>query len=334
MRVVVVGAGVVGLTCAVRLAEAGHDTHVLARDLPLETTSAVAAAMWYPYLAQPRDAVTRWAARSFEVFAELARTHPQSGVRMRTGTELLRTDDPTDPWWRDAVPSLETVRRPRDGYGAGWRMTVPVADMATYLPFLVDRLAAAGGTLTRAWLADLPGTGVVVNATGLASRALAGDDSLVPVRGQVVRVAQVGLEEWLLDDSVPGRPLYVVPRERVVVVGGTAESGSWDRTPDPAVAAGILARATALVPELAGAAVRGHRVGLRPVRPTVRLEPVPHADGSPGGVVHCYGHGGAGVTLSWGCADEVLQAVEDLDGYRASAAPSTELSDAGPSPAR
>ena len=309
---VVVGAGVVGLTCAVRLAEAGYDTHVLARDLPMETTSAVAAAMWYPYLAQPRGAVTGWAARSFAVLADLSRTHPQSGVRMRAGTELLSTDRPGDPWWRDAVPGLETVPRPRDGYGAGWRMTVPVADMATYLPFLVDRLAAAGGTLTRSWLADLPDTGVVVNATGLASRALAGDESLTPVRGQVVRVAQVGLEEWLLEDSDPSRPLYVVPRERDVVVGGTADRGSWDRTPDPATARQVLARATALVPELAGAEVLGHRVGLRPARPTVRLEAVPHDGGGTGGVVHCYGHGGAGVTLSWGCADDVLAAVEHM----------------------
>ena len=326
MRVVVVGAGVVGLTCAVRLAEAGHDTDVLARDLPLETTSAVAPAMWYPYLAQPRDAVTRWAARTFEVLAGLASTQPQSGVRMRTGTELLATDRPADPWWRDAVPSLEKVSRPRDGYGSGWRMTVPVADMATYLPFLVDRLTAAGGTLTRAWVADLPRTGVVVNATGLASRALAGDDTLAPVRGQVVRLAQVGLEEWLLEDSDPARPLYVVPRERDIVVGGTADRGSWDRTPDPATARQLLARATALVPELAGAEVLGHRVGLRPARPTVRLEAVPHDDGGPGGVVHCYGHGGAGVTLSWGCADDVLAAVEGLLAYRSSPEPSTRVS--------
>jgi D-amino-acid oxidase len=184
--------------------------------------------------------------------------------------------------------------------------------MATYLSFLGDRLAAAGGTLTRAWLADLPDSGYVVNATGLASRALAGDDTLTPVRGQVVRVAQVGLDEWLLDDSDPARPLYVVPRERDVVVGGTADRGSWYRAPDPATARQVLARAAALVPGLAGARVVGHRVGLRPARPTVRLEAVPHAGGAPGGVVHCYGHGGAGVTLSWGCAGDVLKAVEHL----------------------
>ncbi len=57
-RVVVVGAGVTGLSCAVRLLEDGHRVDVLARDLPLETTSAVAAALWYPYRAYPFDQVT------------------------------------------------------------------------------------------------------------------------------------------------------------------------------------------------------------------------------------------------------------------------------------
>lgn len=313
MRVVVVGAGVVGLTCAVRLAEAGHEPHVLARDLPLETTSSVAAAMWYPYLAQPRDAVTRWAGRTFTELAGLAVTHPQSGVRMRAGVELLPgAGPPENPWWADAVPGVATERAPRDGYAFGWRLTVPVADMATYLPFLVDRLTVAGGTLTRGWLPDLPTSGLVVNATGLASRRLADDETLVPVRGQVLRVAQIGLDEWLLEGSDPQRPLYVVPREHDIVVGGTAQRGSWDRTPDPATAREVLARATSLVPDLARAAVLGHRVGLRPARPSVRLEAVPHPDGSPGGVVHCYGHGGAGVTLSWGCADDVLAAVEHI----------------------
>ncbi|HEX7189034.1 MAG TPA: FAD-dependent oxidoreductase [Actinomycetes bacterium] len=330
MRVIVVGAGVVGLTCAVRLSEAGHDAHVLARDLPPETTSAVAAALWYPYRALPRDAVTRWSARSYEVFRGLAQTHPHSGVRMREGVELLRADHPEEPWWRAAVPGLTTVRDPAPGFRSGWRLELPVADMTTYLAFLLARLEAAGGTLTRAWLPDLPTTGVVVNATGLASRHLADDHSLQPVRGQVVRVEQVGIAEWLLEGSDPTRPLYVVPREHDVVVGGTADEGSWDLGADPQVAEGLLQRAVEMVPALGGACVLGHRVGLRPARPSVRLEAVPHPDGEPGGVVHCYGHGGAGVTLSWGCADDVLSAVEQLasgvPGYVESGTSSTGLS--------
>jgi D-amino-acid oxidase len=91
------------------------------------------------------------------------------------------------------------------------------------------------------------------------------------------------------------------------VVGGTEDDGEWDRRPDPAVARRLLAGAAELVPELARAPVLGHRVGLRPVRPSVRLD----AETAPGGglVVHCYGHGGAGVTVSWGCADEVAAIV-------------------------
>jgi len=71
-RVLVVGAGVVGLSCALRLLEAGRRVDVLARDLPLETTSSVAAAIWYPYLALPQDRVTAWGRTSYAAFARLA----------------------------------------------------------------------------------------------------------------------------------------------------------------------------------------------------------------------------------------------------------------------
>ncbi len=314
VRVLVVGAGVVGLTCAVRLAEAGIDTHVLARDLPAETTSAVAAAIWYPYLALPQDRVTAWAARSRTELVALTEVEG-TGVHLRDGVELLGADAPHDPWWRPAVPALEHVIDPAPGYARGWRLALPVADMSVYLGWLQQRLQAAGGTLSRHWLAELPTTGLVVNATGLASRAMAGDESLHPVRGQVVRVERVpGLDEWLIDDTDEKRPLYVVPREHDVVIGGTADDGEWDLRPDASTATTVLARAAALMPALGSARVLGHRVGLRPARPAVRLEAVPHTDGSPGGVVHCYGHGGAGVTLSWGCADDVLAEVEVLGG--------------------
>jgi D-amino-acid oxidase len=139
----------------------------------------------------------------------------------------------------------------------------------------------------------------VVNCAGIGSRLLAQDLTVTPVRGQVVLVAQTGLDRWWLDES---GPTYVVPRSSDIVVGGTDDEGDWSRTPDPETAERILARAVALVPGLAGATVLRHRVGLRPVRPSVRVERV-------GDVVHCYGQGGAGVTLSWGCADEVARLV-------------------------
>ena len=310
MRVVVVGAGVVGLTCAVRLAEEGYEAHVLARDLPLETTSAVAAAIWYPYRAEPRERVLDWSARSFAALSRLAETEPRSGVRMLPGTELLRSRPFAPPWWASAVPGFDEPDPGTlpPGYPAARRLTVPAVDMSVHLPWLLERLDSAGGTLTRTSLGALPEAPLVVNATGLAGRRLAGDDSLVPVRGQVVHVEAAGVHEWVLDTEVEHEMTYVVPRERVVVVGGTAEEGSWARDPDPETATAILARATRLVPELAGGRVVGHRVGLRPARPAVRLE-AQRSGGST--VVHCYGHGGAGVTLAQACAEDVVALVRD-----------------------
>ncbi len=179
--------------------------------------------------------------------------------------------------------------------------------MPVYLTWLRQRLDELGGTLTRISLRCLPeagraGADVVVNCSGLGSRLLAEDDGLQPVRGQVVHLAGVDLDRWWLDGA---GPTYVVPRGRTVVVGGTEDEGEWSRTPSPETATLLLQRARLLVPELAEGRVVAHRVGLRPVRPVVRLEAV-------GRVVHCYGHGGAGVTLSWGCAAEVTDLVEAL----------------------
>jgi D-amino-acid oxidase len=301
-RIIVVGAGVVGLSCAVRLLEDGHQVDVLARDLPLETTSAVAAALWYPYRAYPFERVTGWSARSYRELETLASV-PDTGVRMLEGTELHRRARP-DPWWREAVPALTRVSAMAPPYVDGWSFAAPVVEMPVYLRWLAGRVESLGGTLTRMALTGMTDHAeVVVNATGLGARLMAGDGTVTPVRGQVVYVEQVGLDRWWLDGE---GPVYVVPRAKDVVVGGTDEEGDWTLTPDPATARRILERATALVPELAKAEVLRHKVGLRPARPTVRLEEERRGAAR---VVHCYGHGGAGVTLSWGCAEDVAALV-------------------------
>ena len=109
-RVIVVGAGVIGLSCAVRLLEAGHRVDVVGRDLPLETTSSVAAAVWSPY-SRPQEHVVRWARAAYDAFAELC-DDESAGVVMRTGTELFR--EPSG----DAVvarrPAARRRARPRD----------------------------------------------------------------------------------------------------------------------------------------------------------------------------------------------------------------------------
>ena len=157
-------------------------------------------------------------------------------------------------------------------------------------------MEALGGTLTRMNLPGLPEAELVVNCAGLGARLMAADRSVVPVRGQVLA-------------GRAGRAGALVARRRRADVRRAAlarhrrrrhrRRGRLEPDPVPETARAILARATRLVPELEGAKVLRHKVGLRPVRPAVRVE-------RQGSVVHCYGHGGAGVTLSWGTADEVV----------------------------
>jgi D-amino-acid oxidase len=252
--------------------------------------------------------VTGWSATTYAVLGALAAPAeyagtPDAGVRMVPGTELLRERRP-DPWWRAAVPDVVREHEVPPGFVDGWSFRTPVVEMPVYLDWLAARVAELGGTVTRLNLRALPeGPDVVVNCSGLGARLLGGDRTVVPVRGQVVHVAQPEgerrIRRWSLDGS---GPTYVVPRTHDVVVGGTDDEGDWSRTPSPVTAADILRRAIELEPRLRGARVLRHKVGLRPVRPAVRLERV-------GDVVHCYGHGGAGITMSWGCADEVVTLV-------------------------
>ena len=121
----------------------------------------------------------------------------------------------------------------------------------------------------------------------------------MPVRGQVVVTQNPGITEFFIGLGDESADLsYIFPHGDTVVLGGTEGHGDWRLEPDPATADRILRDCAAIEPALRGARVIAHRVGLRPVRPAVRLE----AGRLPGGqtIVHNYGHGGAGVSLAWG----------------------------------
>jgi D-amino-acid oxidase len=308
----VIGCGVIGLTAAVRMREAGLDVRIVTAALPLETSSSVAAALWLPYKAYPEDRVLAWGRETFEVFEELTRV-PESGVRMREGVEIWRQEVP-DPWWASAVPGVRRCTEDElpPGYADGHAFVAPVAEMPVYLGYLLDRFTSSGGTVERrvvSSLEEVADGGVVVNCAGLGARELVGDASMEPIRGQIVRVRNPGLERFVLDEENPDGVTYVIPRSTDCILGGTAEDGAWSTEPDSETAAAILERCEALEPRLAGAEVLEHKVGLRPGRPEIRLE---REDVPQGPLrVHNYGHGGSGITLSWGCAGETLRLVRE-----------------------
>jgi D-amino-acid oxidase len=306
--VVVVGAGVIGLTTAVVLAEAGFSVSVLTREHPASTTSAAAGAMWGPYLVEPRDRVEVWAADSLRAFTRLAQV-PGTGVRLVPGVEASRTASAPPDFlvMLDDVRDCEPGELP-DGFVTGWRYTVPLIDMDAYLPYLCDRLAAAGGSLHQQAVASLDQAAslapVVVNATGIGARDLAGDSELTPIRGQLVIVDNPGLTEFFTEDTGWSADLlHMYPQGDRLVLGGVAQDGNWDLEPDQNTARAIIERCATIDPRIADLPVRADRVGLRPTRPVIRCEADPTVTGYR--LLHNYGHGGAGVSLSWGCAREI-----------------------------
>ena len=106
--VAIIGAGVSGLTCGVLFAERGYRATIFAEETGARTTSAAAAAIWYPYDAEPADKVIAWALESYEVFRELSRD-PHSGVSMIELRTFSRTGEIEIPPWAISLGARRLV---------------------------------------------------------------------------------------------------------------------------------------------------------------------------------------------------------------------------------
>ncbi|OON81829.1 FAD-dependent oxidoreductase [Streptomyces tsukubensis] len=310
-NVIVVGSGVVGLTTAVVLAERGHRVAVWAGEPARETTSAVAGGLWWPYRVGPAERAGDWSLTSLTEYGHLATRPEETGVRFAEGVHSgVRREELGA--WASEVPGLRPSTEAEYAAGQGVWGRLPLIDMPVHLAWLAERFAAAGGEIHArrvSRLADVPAP-VVVNCSGLGARGLVPDDGVRPVRGQLVVVENPGVTTWFTGvDATSSDTTYFIPQPHGLLLGGTAQEDDWDMEPDPGTAREIVARCARLRPEIARARVLAHRVGLRPARDGgVRLT----AETLPGGarLVHNYGHGGAGVTVAWGCAGEAAELAE------------------------
>jgi len=313
--IAIVGAGVSGLTCGILLAERGERVSIFAEETGQHTTSAAAAAIWYPYDAEPAGKVIPWALETYQVFAGLA-PDARSGVSMIELRTFSRTGQIQIPEW--ALPlgarplamssEVETSLMGTSAvFKSGFTLNVPLTDTTLYLDYLATRFQAAGGSIaSKMRLEELeavdPSFGLVINCAGIGARALVPDLDLEPHRGQVVLVPKIDqLSGAIVCDDAP--LIYAIPRTNDCLFGGTNEV-SEDRRIDAAATERILAECSRVL-NIERPAVLAERVGLRPFRRSgIRLEAGKLRDGRT--VIHNYGHGGAGFTLSWGCANQVL----------------------------
>ncbi len=300
---IVIGSGVIGLSAARCLQEAGYSVHIVTRELPLATTSVAAGAVWSGSGVFGR--ARKWAARSLATFLPLTEL-PGSGVTLQRTREVYAQPVP-DPWYRDRIPFFAHIPASElpAGLSDGYLMEAPMIAPPVYLPFLQDQFMAAGGTIEQRELESLDevedAAPLLVNCSGVGARKLARDEGVYPLRGQTMLIDAPEIAVGYMDNVAID---HIFPRCDGVLIGGVKVAGDWNRDLDPAVRADILERTVKIEPSIADAEVLREFVGLRPGRAEVRLEAEEIADGCT--VIHNYGHGAVGYTLSWGCAEDVV----------------------------
>lgn len=303
--VAIVGAGVSGLTCAILFAERSYRTVIFAEETGARTTSAAAAALWYPYDAEPADSVIAWALETYQVLVGLSRDS-QTGVSMIELRSFSRTGEIPIPEWAVPLGAKRLVREALSVFSSGFAIAVPLMDTTIYLDYLRNRFVNAGGSINgnvrfeKLEDVDLK-FDLVINCTGIGAKMLLPDIDLEPHRGQVASVPKLDLGHAIVCDDFP--LMYVIPRANDCVFGGTNEV-SDNRDVNHAATSRIIA-ACSCVLNIDKPRVLAERVGLRPFRKSgVRLERNRLRDDRT--AIHNYGHGGSGFTLSWGCAKNVF----------------------------
>ena len=314
LKVLIVGCGVSGLSCGIRLLERNFSVTIVAYDLPPNTTSNAAGAIWFPYKAYPEDRVLGWGRFSFNEYLKLKEIR---GTGVSFIELILPFESKTiDPEWKYIVHNFHSISSKElpQGYSDGYSVEVPIIETPIYMHYLMNRFTDLGGEIqkTDKEISDLselyPENKLIVNCSGLGARKVCGDKFLYPIRGQVIRTSNPGIKHSIIIEDGPLALSYIMPHSKDCILGGTAEENEWSLEINPNTAKEIISKCKELEPSLRNADILEHKVGLRPGRKEVRLELERVSDKC--AVIHNYGHGGAGFTLSWGCAEEVTELAE------------------------
>ena len=262
-----------------------------------------------------REKLKRWTRATFTKFESLFRSEINAELQicLRFGYYTLYKALP-DPWWIDCVVGFHHVHpQSKEAAVANlpvnctdiWAFATYITNCTKYLEWLMREFQANGGTVEKRKvksLEEFSDYDIVINCTGMWAGELVPEHDMKPCRGQTILAKAPWVSTFIVDED--GLDLtYIFPRANTIVMGGTAEIGNYSEETNSETTQKILEKCIKFMPSLKKAQILGGLAGLRPLRSRVRLDT---EVGPKGGLtIHCYGHGGQGVVLSWGCAQEI-----------------------------
>ncbi len=247
--VAVIGSGIMGLTSARLLQDAGWDVTIYTRDVYRHTTSNVAAGEWGPFSAHnPADssdafkAQLEWASRiSHHAYTNL--TGPKYGIRWLEAYTLSNAEFADD----DGDETIGDLFTYKGNLGPGehpfptryaQRMVTMQIDPGVFLRQVVEDYLLVGGKFVIRNFANVSeilslAEPVIFNCTGLGAAKLFGDDNLVPAKGQLVFIPPDPAVDYMTFGGVDGqtfvngRFLHMFPRSDVILMGGFFKEGDY-----------------------------------------------------------------------------------------------------------
>ncbi|KAH6950274.1 hypothetical protein DER45DRAFT_513045 [Fusarium avenaceum] len=329
MEVGIIGSGIIGLTSALALVEAGYSVTIIARDLPGDDSSQQWASPWAGagILPHPDYKGHDLQTESFKFYWALAHRDPTSGVQIVDVTEYYDDrDDDSSIWYRQMAPKYRRLLSKDLPANAkiGFKYQSMTVNPAVFLPWIQAMLDKKGVRFIRAEVQSVEEarsilrTKMIVNASGLGAFHLVDDNKVVAVRGQTMLVESDSHEMVMFQGS---HYTYQIPRmySGGVIVGGVSQPGNMDQTVDPEVRSDILRRMKLVSNDLyqdvnLNKHVMKDLVGFRPSREGgYRLE-------RENDVIHAYGFNTLGYTYSYGVAlkirDLIMSAIDKEEAVR------------------
>jgi len=336
LRIGVVGAGIQGMATAINIQTQFLDAQVTVigaefspniRGLSGATNCGAAFIMPEFLAGTPQELQKQWTKSTHDHLIKMVYQSEgyKLGINLATGyglfTEVGEISRGPPHWddilfgWRRTTPA-ELSCFP-DKFLDGWNFTTVVVNPGIYTQYLYDRFRLRGGRIVQRKLTSMEEIAddydMFACAPGLGAFDLLKDETMMPMRGQLISVEAPWIKHFYGYEKDEETLCYIIPRTSDVILGGTFQVGEWDPVVDPEISKRIMDDCSEIVPSLRHAKRLDEWTGLRPGRPSVRLE-YEHLELDSGKKIHVvydYGHGGAGVTLHWGCGTMAADLVKD-----------------------